>query len=43
VSAGECVIATGTGNCPIGVATETAGTSAATVRVRLDGIATTVA
>jgi predicted RecA/RadA family phage recombinase len=43
VSAGECVASAGTGNCPIGTCTETAGTNATGVRVRLDGVATTVA
>jgi predicted RecA/RadA family phage recombinase len=43
VSAGEVVAAGGAGNAPIGAVTETAASTAATVRVRLDGIATVVA
>ena len=43
VSAGECVGSPGTGNALIGTCTETAGSAATKVRVRLDGVGITVA
>jgi predicted RecA/RadA family phage recombinase len=43
-TAGKVVVgAAGSGICPLGAVTESAGSSAATVRVRLDGVATAVA
>ena len=43
VAGSQCVATGGAGKALIGVATEAAGSSAATVRVRLDAIGVTVA